>query len=283
MPLELINVQAALAAETHALSVPRPRLGPVNVWVLPAGSGVVHYLCFGAGDALTELSVVTAPHLGELLRSRCAPPWEPDQLVAVATVPASVVAARDLRIAHRARLREALQTLGTAIRVGDDGRFAHWLHRAPDGVEIVTLAEDSVEARERLPEDRFDSTLDGYLADREPDEPTVFPAQVSSALEAGLARFERAWAALKEGKLGLVVHTKRAVTASAGSLWNVAFAKSTPVVVTEMTKIPPWNEKGMEDQLRTYAARGEEALTRFTVPIDDEQRAALAALAGSAA
>ena len=283
MPLDLLTVQPALTAETHALSVTRPRLGPVDVWVLPAGSGAVHYLCFGAGDALTELSLVAAPYLGELLRSRCAPPWEPEQFVAIATVPASVLAARDARIAHRARLREGLQTWGTAVRIGDDGRFVHWLHRALDGVEIVTLADDSIEARERLPEDRFDSTLDRYLADREPDAPTVFPSQVSGALDAGLARFERAWAALQEGKLGLIIHTKRAVTASAGSLWNVAFTKSTPVVVTEMTKIPPWNEKGMEDQLRTYAARGEEFLTRFTVPIDEEQRAALAAAAGSAA
>jgi hypothetical protein len=282
MSLDLNTVQAALTAETHALSVPRPRLGPVNVWVLPAGSGAVHYLCLSAGDALTELSSVAQPHLGELLRSRCAPPWEPGQLVALAAVPATVIAARDARLARRARLREALQTVGAAIRIGEDGRFGDWLHRARDGVEIVTLSEDSIEVRERLPEDRFDSTLDRYLAGREPDEPTVFPSHVSSALDAGLARFEHAWAALQEGKLGLVIRTGRAVTASAGSLWNVAFAKSTPVVVTDMTKIPPWNQKGMEDQLRTYAARGEEVLARFTVPVDEEQRAALAALAGGA-
>lgn len=283
MSLDLLTVQTALAAETHALSVPRPRLGPVNVWVLPAGSGAVHYLCFGAGDALTELSSVAEPHVGELLRSRCAPPWEPDQLVALAAAPAAVIAARDARLAHRARLRAALQAVGAAVRVGEEGRFAYWLHRAPDGVEVVTLADDAIEARERLPDDRFDSTLDGYLADREPGKPTVFPSHVSSTLEAGLARFERAWAALQDGKLGLIVHTNRVVTASAGSLWNVAFAKSTPVIVTQMTKIPPWNEKGMEDQLRTYAARGEEVLARFTVPVDEEQRAALAALACTAA
>jgi hypothetical protein len=283
MSLDLNTVQAALAAETHVLSVPRPRLGPVNVWVLPAGSGAVHYLCFSAGDALTELSTVAEPHLGELLRSRCAPPWEPDQLVALTAVPANVLAARDARVSHRARLRTALEAVGAAVRVGEEGRFVYWLHRAADGVEVVTLADDSIEARERLPDDRFDSTLDGYLADREPDEPTVFPPHLSSALEAGLARFERAWAALQEGKLGLVIHTKRAVTASAGSLWNVAFSKSTPVVVTEMTRIPPWNEKGMEDQLRTHAARGDEVLARFTVPIDEQQSVALAALAGSAA